>query len=392
MIYKNANINQKIWERLNDYLIKDKLPNALLFHGYDGVGKEACAIEFATIINCNNKMAHASCGECISCVKMKKMQHGNIKLIHPMPRLKSKTSSGSPLENLSKTEIENYTEQLILKSNNPYYKINLPNSNSILINSIRYLKKELQLSSIEKGWNIVLILDADRLSYPSNVSANALLKILEEPPEKTLFILTTSNYSKIIDTIKSRCQEIFFPPLSTEYILKSLKNDLTYNDNYIISTISNGNMNIAIKLSDSIGDIYNDLKLFINACYTPNYKYNEKIVNRVNVLKRGENYELILFFRIITIYFKDLFVFSKSRDLKYVVYKNLDKHYQKMTKHYNNTRWEICIDILDNTQNNIMKNSSVPLSIHGMLIEIKKNISNKSEIIPFSINSWLQNK
>ena len=392
MIYNNININQKIWERLNNYLIKDKLPNALLFHGYEGVGKEACAIEFAAIINCANNKNNASCGKCTSCIKMKKMQHGNIKLIHPMPRLKNKKSSESPLANLSKTEIEKYTKQLMLKVTNPYYKINLPNSNSILVNSIRHLKKELQLSSIEKGWNVVLILDADKLSYPTNVSANALLKILEEPPKKTLFILTTSNYSKIIDTIKSRCQEVFFPPLPIEYIFKSLENNLSDNDKFIISTISNGNMNIALKLNNSISDIYNDLKLFINACYTPHYKYNEEIINRVNTFKRNENDELILFFRIITIYFKDLFVFSKSRDLKYVVYKNLDKHYQKMTKHYHNTRWEVCIDILNNTQNNIMRNSSVPLSIYGMLIEIKENISNNSKIVPFNINGWLENK
>ena len=75
-----------------------------------------------------------------------------------------------------------------------------------------------------------------------NVSANALLKILEEPPPKTLFILTTSSYSKIIDTIKSRCQNIFFPRISNNKLSQFMKNNISDIDKEIITNISNGNI------------------------------------------------------------------------------------------------------------------------------------------------------
>ena len=78
-------------------------------------------------------------------------------MIHPLPGNNKQKSSSSPLEYLTKSELENYQGMLSLKSANPYYKIKVPKAKSILINSIRYLKSELSLSSIEKGWNIVII-------------------------------------------------------------------------------------------------------------------------------------------------------------------------------------------------------------------------------------------
>ena len=59
------------------------------------------------------------------------------------------------------------------------------------------------------------------------------------------------------------------------------------------------------------------------------------------------------------IYFKDLFVFSKSKDIKYVVYKNLDKHYTKITDYHNDTDWDSCINIIENTLNNKFKRSPI---------------------------------
>ena len=389
MIYHDLIMQEKIWTRLNNYAIKQKIPNAFLFYGDNGCGKEAHAIEFAALINCDSIKDNRSCGKCNSCKKIKKLQHGNVKLIHPLPTGNKKSTSSSPFSALTKSELEDYQKKLALKISNPYYKINLPKANSILINSIRLLKKDLLLSNIEKGWNIVIVLDAEKLCYPSNVSANALLKILEEPPSKTLFILTTSSYSKIIDTIKSRCQNIFFPKISNNKLNQFIKDDISDIDKEVITNISNGNINLIKQLEESIDNIYNDLKLFINACYSSDYKYNDKITQKVSLLKRNSETELLIFFRIIMVYFKDLFVFSESKDIKYLIYKKLDKHYYKITKYHTDVNWNLCIEIIDNTLNNIYRNASIPLSINGMLIEIHEVIM-KKETNMFNINEWLE--
>ena len=390
MIYQNLIIQSSVWNKLNNYLNKKKLPNALLFHGNNGLGKEGHALEFSALINCIQPANGQSCGRCDSCQKMKTLQHGNLKLIPPLPAAKNKSST-SPLENLTKSEVESYQDMLSSKAIDPYYNIEVPKSNSILINSIRSLKKELTLSKIEKGWNIILILEAEKLCYPNNVAANALLKILEEPPEKTLFILITSNYSKIIDTIKSRCQSIFFPKIYHEKLYDLMNKDLSNEDKNIIISIADGNINIIKSLNNSITDIYNDLKIFIKSCYSNQHEYNDEIIQRVSLLKRTNKVQLLIFFRIIMIYFKDLFVFSESNDIKYIVYKNLDNHYSKITSYYNQSEWNKCIDVVENTLNNIYRNASIPLCINGMLIEIQQTISGK-KVELFDINDWLEAK
>tara|TARA_B100000530_G_scaffold336413_1_gene291028 strand:+ start:381 stop:1601 length:1221 start_codon:yes stop_codon:yes gene_type:complete len=390
MIYSNLIIQPNAWNKLNNYFHNKKLPNALLFYGNNGLGKEGHAIEFAALINCLQPENKKSCGKCMSCQKIKTFQHGNVKLIHPLPTGKQ-NSAKSPLENLTKSELENYQDMLSLKSTNPYYKIEVPKSNSILINSIRSLKKDLSLSKIEKGWNIIIILEAEKLCYPSNVAANALLKILEEPPEKTLFILITSNYSKIIDTVKSRCQSIFFPKIAYSKLYDLMDDNLSYEEKSIIANITDGDINLIKNLDNSITEIYDDLKMFIKSCYSSRHEYNDLIIQRISILKRTDNIKLLIFFRIIMIYFKDLFVFAESKDIKYIVYKNLDKHYNKIINHYNHSNWNLCIDIIENTLNNIYKNASIPLCINGMIIEIQELINgNKNE--KFDINNWLETK
>jgi len=391
MIYNNIIIQNNVWEKLNNYLIKQKLPHAFLFFGEDGSGKEAHAIEFSALINCLDVNDNQSCGNCMSCKKIKTFQHGNIKLIHPMPRGKINSPLDSPYKSLSKSDLIDYNKQLLKKSEDAYYKIEIPKANSILINSIRSLKKDLLLSSVEQGWNIILILEAEKLCYPNNTTANALLKILEEPPENTLFILITSYYSKIIDTIKSRCQEIYFPPLTISQIYESINSDLSKQDKLIISNISNGNIQLIKKLETSLDNIYSNLKIFINSCYNQNYEYDNTIIEKINSCKYSNNYELLFFFRTMMMYFKDLFVFSKTGEIKYVIYKNLEKHYYKITNYYNHANWNQCINIMENGLDNIYRNGSIPLLVNGMLIEIRESISNyKNKKNPFSINEWLE--
>ena len=124
-----------------------------------------------------------------------------------------------PIENLDTKSLDELNSLYLAKSKNPYQTIELEKANTILLNSIRHLKKKLYLTNSSSNWNIVIITESEKLCIPSSQSANALLKILEEPPEKTLFILTTSNYNQILETIKSRCQPIYFPKIRKDEII-----------------------------------------------------------------------------------------------------------------------------------------------------------------------------
>ena len=71
MIYENSFLNQKNWEFLKTLKNKNKIPNALIFHGDEGVGKESMAIEFAAYINCHSPLYNSACNTCKSCQKIK---------------------------------------------------------------------------------------------------------------------------------------------------------------------------------------------------------------------------------------------------------------------------------------------------------------------------------
>ena len=204
MIYKNLIINNKIWNHLSSAWTFKKLPHALLFYGATGSGKEAHAIELSALVNCVNPTENGACGTCPSCKKIKTFQHGNVSLVIPYPRRKNIEKKDPSIKALSNKDITTLREKMEDMGENPYSKIELENANTILLNSIRDLRKEIYMSSSEGCWKVVLIFDAEKLCIPQPESANALLKILEEPPPNTIFILVTSNYNLMIDTIKSR--------------------------------------------------------------------------------------------------------------------------------------------------------------------------------------------
>ena len=287
MIYDSLIIHTEIWNNLINVVSSGRLPHALLLHGNDGSGKEAHAIELSALINCNLRSENGACGDCPSCKKLKSFQHGNIKLILPYPRGKISSSNDPSIRGLTEKNIEKLREMMLEKGKNPYARIEIENARTILINSIREVKKELYMSRIDDGWTVVLIFEAEKLCIPQATSANALLKVLEEPPEKTIFILVTSEVSSMMDTIRSRCQQIYFPPLSSASIKEVLiKNNVPENKTKVISNIASGNVRLALDLSENIDELFSDLKLMIKAFYSSSPTTWQEVINRTSTLKR----------------------------------------------------------------------------------------------------------
>jgi DNA polymerase III subunit delta' len=151
------------------------LPHALIFKGKEGIGKYNFAVKFAKSYLCQKTLSnHLPCEACSSCEWFPDV-HPDFKHI-------------APIEN----------------EDNELSKRKTVRKKNILIDQIRELSEYLELSvHQEKGRRVVLIEPADSLNH---AASNALLKILEEPPENTLFILVTSQTQKLIATIRSRCQ------------------------------------------------------------------------------------------------------------------------------------------------------------------------------------------
>jgi DNA polymerase III subunit delta' len=168
---------ERVKQILNNFFQSKSIPHAFLFTGIDGVGKDNTAIQFAKALATNENSKESE-----KAVRLiEQLQEPYVKLIFPLPRGKNETDTSSPTEKLTQDEIELVREQIDIKSGNPFHKISIPKANTIKINSIRDIKKFLSMDYDEIGYRFVIISDAHLMNEEAQ---NALLKSLEEPPEK----------------------------------------------------------------------------------------------------------------------------------------------------------------------------------------------------------------
>lgn len=207
---------KRVKATLNNFFQSDSIPHAFLFTGIDGIGKANAAFQLAkSLVTYKN---YKDSEHAVRFIEL--LQEPYIKLIFPLPRGKNETDSSSPTEKLTQDELEIVREQINNKAANPFHKISIPKANSIKINSIRDIKRFLSMQYDEISYRFIIILDAHLMN---DEAQNALLKSLEEPPERVIFFLSTPYLSRLRSTIVSRCWKINFDPLSENEIVFILK-------------------------------------------------------------------------------------------------------------------------------------------------------------------------
>lgn len=187
---------------LDNIYTSQRIPNAILLAGTEGVGKFYSALQFLKIINGNTELVNQ---------KISTISEPYVKLIFPLPRGKSETNFDLPYDKLSQDDIDSINDQVKQKSKNPYHQIRINNANNIKINSIREINKFLALNYNEIKYRGIILIDAHKMSVEAQ---NAFLKNLEEPPENAIFLLLSDQPELLLSTIKSRCWTINFSPLS----------------------------------------------------------------------------------------------------------------------------------------------------------------------------------
>ena len=206
-------------------LIKDAqagtVPHALLFTGPEGTGKLQTAIAFARYLLCRDKGNNAeSCGTCPSCVKMDKLVHPDLHFVFPVVN-KSKTAGRSTT---SDDEIATWREFFL---ENRYFgfedwmnAIDADNKQArIFVTESESITSKLALKSVEGGYKIVIVWHAEKMKAEC---ANSLLKLLEEPPAGTVFMLISDTPEQMLETIVSRTQRVEFKRIPTDAIITAL--------------------------------------------------------------------------------------------------------------------------------------------------------------------------
>ena len=294
-----------IWERIRKISTSNKVGSAYLFYGPPGCGKEATAIKFSQLLNCEI-LEGDICGDCPSCARAAKLQHENIKLIFPMPV--PKKNAQDAYQGIDKKSLDLITQQVHKKSLNLYHKIRIPMANRILIQSIRELRKNLYLKGHSKGRKVVLVFDAHLLSAGQGESANAFLKLLEEPPSKTTIVLVTDHIELLLPTIISRCQRVGFPRLGNPNITKWFQSKLVQEQDIpFLAGLSRGNLhNAQFFISQSKVELKDLIKNLVDTTTRDNPEKWRKFIEGYSKLSKQKRDEFEYHFMLLRIWYQSV--------------------------------------------------------------------------------------
>lgn len=264
-------------EKLLNAVKLNHLAHALLFHGPEGSANLTLAIALASYLYCEQKSDSDSCGTCGSCQRMNKLILPDLNFAFPVVA-SSKEEDGDEDGNEGKSDLLGNWRKFVLGQSygnvhdfiyfNGFEKKQL----NITKAAARKMIQTLSLMSFEGGYKIMLIWAPEYL-HPS--AANALLKIIEEPPAKTLFLLVTSQADQLLTTILSRTQKILVRAFSDEEVSSHLVETGKCEAKAAaqIAMLADGNMRAAFLLIDQVEDqTVRQLRDWFRLCATKNLK------------------------------------------------------------------------------------------------------------------------
>lgn len=248
MLFKDIIANHQLKKHLCESVQAGRVPHAQLLLGAEGSGALPLAIAYAQYLECEQPLKNDACGVCKTCIKAAKWIHPDIHFSYPVVGTGAistqfltewrKAIQSQPY--MSKNEWLN-----LLGAENKQGNINKDECNDIL--------RKLSFTNYEGRYKILIMWLPEYLGK----EGNRLLKLIEEPPDKTIFLLVAEQSDLILNTILSRCQLVKMEPLSDEDIANALLERQYVSDSsqaYAVAYLSDGNFAKAVQLSHTIND------------------------------------------------------------------------------------------------------------------------------------------
>lgn len=259
----------EIKEKLLQAYHSNRISHAYLFYGQAGIGKLALALSFAQFLSCEHKTQDDSCGICSSCVKYQKLVHPDLHFVFPIVSIPNKKS-------ISDNFISQWREQILQTSAYMSYNEWITSisaeskQGNIYAEESNEILRKLNLKSYESQYKIMIIWLPEKMNI---ACSNKLLKILEEPPQETIFILVTNNREEVLPTIVSRTQPVKILGIETDKLKTYLESKYNIEPEIAedISIISNGSYSEAkeqILASEDNRYNLNQFIDFMKICYT----------------------------------------------------------------------------------------------------------------------------
>jgi len=286
MLFKEIPGQTDIKERLIRSVLTDRISHAQLFAGSSGRMKLPLAVAYARFICCINRQIpegnHAdadACGTCPACVKYNNLAHPDLHFIFPVTT--TKTVKSDPLSDkyIAQWRALWKEKQGIFTIHQWHAAMESENKQPIIYTEdCQQIIRKLSYKSYESEYKVMIIWLVEKMNHSA---APRILKILEEPPDKTLFILVAEETSLLLSTILSRSQIITFPALKTndihQWLVKKGIEDASANR---IALLSEGNAHKALELATSDATIqqhFTDMRQWLRYCFKPQATINELV-------------------------------------------------------------------------------------------------------------------
>lgn len=273
MLFSEIVGQEQVKRQLRYSVNADRIPHAQLFFGTEGSGTLPMAIAYARYVACTSRTEEDSCTTCPSCRKFAKLQHPDLHFAFPVNA--GKKISKDPV---SDDYIQEWREFVL---ENPYFRsiqwydyIGMENKQGIISkNESKAIIRKLSLKSFESDYKFMIIWLPEKMNA---TSGNMLLKLIEEPPENTLFLLVSEDPGQVLTTISSRTQPVKLSRIDNEAMSAAFGKKFQVPDNELkdILRIANGNFIQATELIRSSAENefnFEKFTIFMRICWSRNF-------------------------------------------------------------------------------------------------------------------------
>lgn len=258
MLFKEIIGQEATKAQLRQAVREGRIPHAQLFTGISGIGKLQLALAYAQYLNCPNRTDEDSCGRCPTCLQYQHLQHPDLHFVFPIVKTDSADTCNDFLEPWRKIILEKHYFDL----DDWHAALGVETKQSMIYEkeSGEILRK-LSLKAYGDGYKIMIIWQPEKMNA---ATANKLLKILEEPAPKTVFLLVSEHPEQMLATILSRVQTVRIPRLETETVAEALvRRGIAASRTTDIARIANGSFLAALKKAGESEENQQELRDFV---------------------------------------------------------------------------------------------------------------------------------
>lgn len=362
-------IKQKLLQTIQD----GRISHAQLFFGSEGSGNLPLALAYAQYLNCTARTETDSCGICPSCNKIQKLIHPDLHFAVPVNSTKSVTADKKPVTDHFLTQWRNAVlENPYITEPEWYEALEIENKQGrISVYEATRIIEKLNFKAFESEYKILIVWMPERMG---NEAANRLLKLIEEPPAKTIFLLVSEDPNRIIKTILSRAMPVRIPPIEERALAEALieRENMAEADAGKVARLSGGSYSKALEQMRNLNEANEHFEWFafmMRNVYSGNFLDLLNWVEELAKIGRERQKNFLLYAQQ---FIRESFMFNKGTERVVYLMGEEEQFARKFSPFINERNVEDIFKQLNLAWDHIGQNGNPKMVFIDMLLQIGK--------------------